>query len=344
VPLGRELVELVGGQVLNMYGPTETTIWSTTHPVTGHESTTMPIGFPLSNTVAFVVDEHGRPAPRGVAGELLIGGEGVARGYHARPDLTRERFIDDRLSGLTNARLYRTGDRAAFAPDGSLEFLGRMDHQIKIRGHRVELGEIEALLSTHPGVRECAVTSATSDSGDVVMVGHIVPASFPLDVGDVRVFLKRSLPDVMVPSRFVTLDALPHTPNGKVDRIALSAVGAPRVARAAPAPPSAPVPASQLDGRIADIWREVLGLETVGFDDNFFELGGHSLSAVHVHTKLATLTNRPLSITDLFRFPTIRALAAFIGSDAGEQRGALSGQSRAQARRRALAKRQAVHE
>ena len=341
VTLGQELVSLAGGRVMNMYGPTEATVWSTVHEVTGLEKT-MPIGRPLANTSVFIVDEAGRPAPPGVAGELLVGGHGVARGYHARPELTSERFIKDDSSGLSDSRLYRTGDRAVSLPDGSLEFLGRMDQQIKVRGHRVELGEIEARLSQHPEIRECAVTADQAEDGNVAIVGHVVPASPSIDSRDLRAYLRRSLPNVMVPSRFVTLDALPHTPNGKIDRNALmhrNPSPAPAVTAGFPA---AKVPLSHLEERITDIWREVLGVPSVGVQDNFFELGGHSLSAVHVHGKLKALTVRPVAITDLFRFPTIRTLATFIGGDADEQHGASSGQARAQARKQALARRRAI--
>jgi non-ribosomal peptide synthetase component F/alkanesulfonate monooxygenase SsuD/methylene tetrahydromethanopterin reductase-like flavin-dependent oxidoreductase (luciferase family) len=352
--------------LINMYGPTETTIWSATHDVTRDDAQadTIPIGRPIANTVLHVVDRRGRLVPPGVAGELCIGGAGVVRGYHARPELTAERFVPDPFTAgaaIDDAtpRMYRTGDLARRRDDGALEFLGRLDHQVKIRGYRIELGEIEATLAAQPGVRECVVVAREDTPGVVRLVAYVVPtdAAVVFDAHALRDALRASLPEAMVPSHVVALPALPQTPNRKIDRKALPSPEA----IAAAAPPSAgngttrpghgsePAPrdaaASPLERQIAAVWQQVLGAAKVGLDDNFFDLGGHSLLAVKAHRVLLAevpqAASGALVITDLFRYPSVRALARRLEGQgpAGASAAVQASSDRAAQRRQALAAR-----
>ncbi|MFP2912828.1 AMP-binding protein, partial [Pyxidicoccus sp. 3LFB2] len=221
---------LRGGVLLNMYGPTETTIWSSTHTV-GEVTGPVSIGTPIANTALYVLDARLRPVPVGVAGELYIGGEGVARGYLERPALTAERFVPDAYSATPGARMYRTGDLVRWHADGTVEFLGRVDQQVKVRGYRIELGEVEAVLARHPSVRTAVVAARKDGAAEARLVAYVVPSAPGMDLAALRGFLREHLPEYMVPSAFMALDALPLTPNGKVDRKALPAPGA-RAARA----------------------------------------------------------------------------------------------------------------
>jgi acyl carrier protein len=244
-------------------------------------------------------------------GELVIGGKGVTRGYHGRPELTNERFVPHPFK--PNERVYRTGDLACFASDGALLFRGRVDQQVKVRGYRIEIGEIEARLGEHPGVRECVVVAREDTPGNKRLVGYVVPRGKAPAPTELRAALLEKLPEYMVPSGFVFLASFPQTPNKKVDRKAL-----PKPEReSAPAKPSAPseAPKSSTEELIAGIWREVLNVAEVGTNDNFFDLGGHSLLTIQVLGKLKPKVTRPLSLVDLFRFPTIHALAAFLESE-----------------------------
>ena len=266
--------------------------------------------------------------PIGHDGELYLGGPGVARGYHDRPELTAERFVANPFPGGHGPRLYRTGDRVRFRADGRVEFRGRLDEQVKLRGHRIELGEIEAALRAVDGVRDAAVVLRHDRDGGSRLVGY-VSASTPELTGDsCRVALRRHLPEVMVPATVVVVDTLPLTPNGKLDRQALPApLAAPR------AMPGAP-PADDMQREVAAIWRDVLQLDAVAIDENFFDLGGHSLLTLQVAQRLGALIGRPVPITDLFRLPTIRALARHLAArdhDAAAD-AARSGQARAAAR------------
>jgi natural product biosynthesis luciferase-like monooxygenase protein/amino acid adenylation domain-containing protein/non-ribosomal peptide synthase protein (TIGR01720 family) len=286
-------------RVLNMYGPTETTIWSTIAEVAEDPMT---IGRPIANTCVHVVDSAGGRAPIGVAGELLIGGPGVARGYFERPALTAERFVPDPF-GPPGERLYRTGDRVAWRPDGRLAFLGRTDHQVKIRGFRVELGEIEAALRAHPAVHDCVVV-ARGAAAAMRLVAYLVGDQVDLDS-----HLRRWVPEHMMPGGFVWLDALPRTPNGKVDRAALPAwTGQPAAEWTAPR-----TPVEQL---LAEVWSEVLGVARIGVHDNFFALGGDSLLVIRV---LDRAGQRGLRVAPrlMFQRQTIAALAEAL-SEAGE--------------------------
>ncbi|AKQ65458.1 Non-ribosomal peptide synthetase [Myxococcus hansupus] len=295
-------------RLLNMYGPTETTIWSSTASVdAGEAAAVVSIGTPLLRTQLYVLDARLRPAPVGVPGELFIGGAGVVRGYLGRPELTAERFIPDAQSTEPGARLYRTGDRARWRPDGTMEFLGRVDHQLKVRGFRIEAGEIEAALAAQAPVREAVVVAREDVPGDVRLVAYVVPKQgATVDVTALRDALAQRLPEHMVPSLVVELPALPLTPNGKVDRKALPAPSVVRSAKAAFVAPQ-----GQLEEQIAQVWRTVLRVEEVGVHDNFFDLGGHSLLMVQVHTQLKTVLGQDLPLLKLLEYPTISALARF---------------------------------
>jgi amino acid adenylation domain-containing protein len=302
--------------VWNLYGPTETTIWSTAgrvRPGAPAGSTVLSIGRPIANTSIHVVDRAGRPVAIGAPGELLIGGRGLARGYRGRPDLTAERFVPDPWRGEPGARLYRTGDLARFRTDGEIELLGRLDHQVKIRGFRIELGEVEAALSAHPDVRQAVVVARPDASGLQRLVAYAVfGASRTPGAAELRRDLASRLPEPFVPSLFVALDRLPLTANGKVDRKALP--------DPEPAPGEAPaadaLPRSTLERAIADIWREVLKVQRVGLHDNFFDLGGHSLLAAQVHASLREAAGAEVSMVDLFRYPTVASLARFLAPEA----------------------------
>jgi natural product biosynthesis luciferase-like monooxygenase protein len=303
--LAGQLAGIIGGPVLNMYGPTETTIWSSVETTHGDEGV-VNIGRPIANTALYVLDESGAPVADGTPGELWIGGEGVAKGYFRRDDLTAERFRADPFAG--HGRMYRTGDLVRRKADGRLDFLGRADHQVKIRGHRIELGEIETALENAPGVRQAVALAREDSPGDVRLVAYVTTDG-PVEEEALRVYLAARLPEVMVPSRFVTLDAFPMTPNRKIDRNALPAPSAPGVTNEfAPA-------ADSVEEAIAGVWARVLGIGRVGRSDNFFALGGHSLLAVQAHRELkARLGSDRIAITDIFRFPVLSALAAHLGN------------------------------
>ncbi|HYW08682.1 MAG TPA: amino acid adenylation domain-containing protein, partial [Longimicrobium sp.] len=319
----------------NLYGPTEAAVdvthWACRADPDAH---TVPIGAPVANTTAYVLDRGYEPVPIGLAGELYLGGVQVARGYLNRPALTAANFVPDPFSTLPGARLYQTGDRARWRADGALEFLGRLDFQVKVRGFRIEPGEIESVLVAHPAVREAVVT-ARDDTGETRLVAYVTGHGGPPDPGELRRFLRERLPEHMVPAAFVALDALPLSPSGKVDR------------RALPAPEAAPAgahpalpPATELERRIAEAWSEVLAVKAAGVEDNFFDLGGHSLLLARVHRRLAEWAPA-LTVLDLFQYPTIRSLARFIerGDEEvpaapAEGRGELRGRQRDQQQRR----------
>lgn len=300
--LAADLAGIIGGPVQNMYGPTETTIWSTTALSKGGEGV-VGIGTPIANTTLHVLDEDQRPVPLGQEGELWIGGAGVTRGYWRREALTAERFVE-----IGGERLYRTGDLVRLRADGGVDFLGRADHQVKIRGYRIELGEIETQLDALPGVTQSVVMAREDQPGDVRLVAYVLGHA---DTAGLKAQLASVLPAHMVPSAVVRLDSFPLTPNKKIDRKALPAPQA--VVRAAPV--AAPVAANAGDtqARIAAIWQRVLGVAEVKPGDNFFQLGGHSLLAVQAHREIREALSLPgLSITDVFRFPVLSALAGHI--------------------------------
>ncbi len=320
--LAGDLSGLIGAPVLNMYGPTETTIWSSVEATTGGEGV-VNIGQPIANTALYILDDAQVPVANGQEGELWIGGEGVAQGYFQRPDLTADRFRPDPFAG--HGRMYRTGDLVRKRADGKLDYLGRADFQVKIRGHRIELGEIETALEALPGIRQAVVLAREDQPGDVRLVAYVT-AGGPIDAAALKTSLAEHLPEVMVPAHIVKLDAMPLTPNGKVDRKALpapfAATPAPVAAPAAPASAQAPAAPTRpavahegsLEDAIAAVWARVLGVPQVGRSDNFFTLGGHSLLAVQAHREMKVALNSDrLAITDIFRFPVVSALAAHLG-------------------------------
>jgi len=308
--LAAELLPRVGS-LWNVYGPTETTIWSTVEPVLGAAAPggSVPIGRPLANTAVHLLDRRLQPVPVGVAGELYIGGVGVARGYLGRRELTAERFVPDPFSASPGARLYRTGDLARHLPDGRVAYLGRTDFQVKVRGFRIELGEIEAALSRHPAVAQAVAAVHEATAGNPQLVAFYVPAEGrAASVGNLRAALREELPDYMIPSLFVTLPALPLTPNGKVDRKALPAPegGRPDLGREYVAPEG------EVQEKLAAIWTEVLRVDRVGARDNFFELGGHSLMATQVLSRVQGTFGVELALRVLFDNPTVAGLAEAI--------------------------------
>jgi amino acid adenylation domain-containing protein len=315
----RELVErhhaLLGRTVLyNEYGPTEATVWSTVHRCeVGEPRAHVSIGRPIPNVRVYLLDEALQPVPAGLPGELFVGGPGVARGYLERPELTAERFVPDPFSREPGARLYRTGDVARFLSDGAIDFLGRVDGQVKIRGFRIETGEVEAALRQHPAVREAVVMAREQGPGDKRLVAYVA-GDGGLQAGTLRDFLRRTLPDPMVPSAFVLLAELPRNTHGKVDRQALPMPSPDRSALQTPYVP----PESELEQTLGAVWCEVLRLERVGRDDNFFDLGGHSLAMVQVQRRLREALSRELSLVELFRYPTVRALAEHLARELGQ--------------------------
>src|SRR5215213_587316 len=299
-------------RMINTYGPTEATVVATLcelRPGAGHELVTqseVPIGRPLGNDLVYILDGSLNPSPIGVPGELHVGGSGLARGYINRPDLSSERFIPDPFRDAPEARLYKTGDIARWRSDGNIEFLGRVDDQVKIRGYRVELGEIEAVLGRHPALRGTAVLARVDASGRERLVAYVVPHQRPAPTArELGGYLKERLPAYMVPSSLVTLDSLPLTPSGKVDRRSLPAPDLSDIrAENAYAEPRTPA-----EEQLVEIWEEILGLERVGIHDNFFELGGHSLLATRVVSRLNRHFGVELPLRVLFEDSTIEGLA-----------------------------------
>ena len=314
VALARQLVQIVSGNIINMYGPTETTIWSTSYAVKDVQRT-VPVGRPIANTEIYILDNNLNPVPIGVAGELFIGGDGVVPGYLNRPNLTAERFIKHPFSNKAGARLYRTGDLARYQPDGNIEFLNRLDHQVKVRGHRIELGEIETILDKYPAVHESVVVAREDTPGDQRLVAYIIPHKKKEELSnrDLRDYMKNKLPEFMVPAQYVVLDKFPLTPNRKIDRKNLPVPDHSLGESGIPYEP----PKNKFEEIIADVWQELLKIPKIGINDNFFDLGGHSLLVVKAHKSLHEKINKELSVTDFFRFPTIRTLAAYLSRDSG---------------------------
>jgi amino acid adenylation domain-containing protein len=307
-PLATALVDQIYAlkhirKVHDLYGPTETTTYSTfTRRQPGAKAT---IGRPLANTQVYVLDEHRQPVPVGVAGELYIGGAGVARGYLHRPELTAEKFLADPFGQEPGGRIYKTGDLVRYQPDGQLEFIGRIDQQVKVRGYRIELGEIEAVLQRHPAVREAVVVAWANAAGEKELVAYLTGSSVPA-VGELRAHLLKTLPDYMVPVAFVTLSTLPLTPNGKIDRQALPAPAGGRFAR------PTEVAATATEQKLAQLWSELLGVEKIGRQDNYFELGGHSLLAVRMIFRLRDELGVELPVKAIAAHPTIAALSLVV--------------------------------
>jgi amino acid adenylation domain-containing protein/thioester reductase-like protein len=300
----------------NMYGPTETTVWSAVCEVKPGVGS-VPIGYPIANTQVYLIDEQFRrkndpltQVPVGQPGEVYIGGDGLARGYLNRLEMTQERFIPDPFSAKPGARLYRTGDLARLLPDGSIQFIGRVDHQVKIRGYRIELGDIEAALSQYPEVKEAAVITREDNVGEKRLVAYFAgKSSLRIDlVPQLRVFLKEKLPEYMIPSAFVAMEALPLTPNGKIDRRALPAPSQERPALGE----LFVAPRDETERQLANIWGQILDIQPIGIYDNFFDLGGHSLLVAQMVSQATELFKVELPLSSLFESPTVAGLAQAI--------------------------------
>jgi amino acid adenylation domain-containing protein len=300
--------------LMNHYGPTEDAVVTTVAPVAWTQGTgTPPIGRPIANKQAYILDAHLHPLPIGVCGELFIGGAGLSRGYAHRPDLTAERFLPNPFSDQPGERLYRTGDLVRYRADGQIEFLGRIDHQVKLRGLRIELGEIESVLAAHPDVRETVVVVHPASSGTDCLVSYVVlDRASPISRSELRRYLSERLPAYMVPAAFVVLEQLPLTPNGKVNRKAL------------PAPENIHAeagagggPRTHVEELIAAIWSQVLKVEPIDINDNFFELGGHSLLATQVVSRVREAMQVDIPLRSLFESPTVAAMAAVVQAAGG---------------------------
>ena len=310
--LGGSLLER-GRELWNLYGPTETTIWSAAHRVISAEDPIL-IGRPIRNTRMYILDSEGQPVPIGVAGELCIAGDGVARGYWKRPDLTEARFVPEPFGAQANGRMYRTGDLARYRRDGQIQLLGRADQQIKLRGHRVELGEIEAVLERHPEVQQ-AVVALYGEGSEQQLIAYLKQPE-KTDTSALRSWLLQRIPEYMTPAIFVSLTELPLTPNGKIDRKRLPSLeGTGRERSTANVQPR-----NAIEQAIAEIWSEVLRLDQVSVKDNFFDLGGHSLLLIKVHARLREQLGMDVAVGDLFRYATLESLAkslAGTGNGAG---------------------------
>jgi len=324
----------------NLYGPTEAAVdvtwWACRRDA---DPRPVPIGFPIANTQVYVLDRRLEPVPDGVAGELHIGGRNLARGYLARPELTADRFIPDPFSAVPGARLYKTGDLARRRSDGAVDYLGRLDHQVKLRGFRVELGEIESVLAEHPRVREAIVVTRERTPGDVALVAYLTSGGPPGPPGQAELagYLRERLPEYMVPWLFVLLPAFPLTPSGKADRAALPAPGAGRPELGTPFIG----PRDGLERSIAALWRQVLGVDQVGADDNFFDLGGHSLLMSELKARLTETLQREVSMVELFQYPTVGSLASYLSRPAGAGQQPVAGaHDRAEGRRQSEHQRQ----
>ena len=330
--LSRELADRLlerCDELWNLYGPTETTIWSTVQRIE-RNAEPITIGRPIANTYVYVLDANRDPVPAGVAGELYIGGEGVALGYLGRPDLTQERFSANPFRNEPGERLYRTGDLARYRSDGRIMHLGRLDQQVKIRGFRIELGEIEAVLARHPGVVQTVVAAKEDASGIPQLVAYVIPGDSPPTVESLRARLQTRLPAYMMPAHFVFLSALPLTANNKVD---LRSLPSPESQADATTRPSTTAPTSPIEIQLTALWRQVLGNDSIGVHDNFFEVGGHSLKAVELFSYIHEVFRQRLPLATLFQAPTIAQLAAVITSGGwrGSQRSLVAIQPKGEA-------------
>jgi len=295
-----------GESVWNLYGPTETTIWSTVHKVEGSDSVSVPIGHPIANTQIYILDQNQNVVPEGVPGELYIAGVGLAQGYLNRPELTAERFVLNPFSDQPRALMYRTGDLARYRSDGALEHLGRFDYQVKVRGHRIELGEIEATLKEQDGVAQSVAVAREEGPGDKRLVAYFtaLPGHTPSS-SDLASHLKSKLPGHMIPSAFVRLESFPLTANGKIDRKALPAPQQPVIA----SHPQASAATSGLEIQLQNLWERVLGVRPIGIRDNFFEAGGHSLLAIRLFAQMEKVFGKNIPLATLFQAPTIEEFA-----------------------------------
>jgi acyl-coenzyme A synthetase/AMP-(fatty) acid ligase/aryl carrier-like protein len=308
-----------GCRLFNHYGPTETTIGAVAAEIDVHTvdplSVTVPIGRSMAQARVYVLDPFGEPAPVGIAGEIYIGGDTVARGYLHREDLTAERFSPDPASSAPGARRYRTGDRARYLPDGSIEFLGRLDRQVKMNGYRIELEEIEVALRKHPALRESAVRIAGEAHYQRIDAYVVGAAGANPACEDIRGFLKERLPDYMIPARILVIPRMPVTANGKIDYTAL------------PSPDHMPIertgeqiaPHTETQRRVAAVFRELIGVAGIGVDDDFFEIGGHSLLAMRLLSRTREAFQIDISLRSIFESPTIAGISAIVDAALGEQ-------------------------
>jgi acyl-coenzyme A synthetase/AMP-(fatty) acid ligase len=310
VTLAQQLGEAVKGTILNMYGPTETTVWSMVHDVRpGTFNSSVPVGRAIEKTEIYIVDGDLRPAAAGDAGELLIGGPGVARGYLRRDEVTAERFIANPFGANGATRLYRTGDLARYLPDGNIELLGRMDQQVKIRGHRVELGEIEFALNEHPAVAESVVMAREIASGEKVLVAYVIPREGQKPAREeLRQYVQKKLPEYMTPSHFMPMTAFPQTPNRKIDRNAFPVPDS----ESAADQDGAESPATDTEEKLAAIWKELLGIERVGRHENFFNAGGHSMLAMQLVARVRKRLNASFALRNVFERQTLAGMAEMI--------------------------------
>jgi len=332
--LAKTLKAKISGPLLNMYGPTETTIWSSVDVMNAIPEQ-IALGRPIVNTQISIVDSRKQPMPVGAIGELMIGGAGVVRGYWQRTELTDEKFLTGFKALTTAKKVYSTGDLARFLPDGRLIFLGRNDFQVKVRGYRIELGEIETLLLKQPGIQEAVVQPVVYAGAEPRLVAYYsLKPQAKAQHKALKAALAETLPPFMVPNVFVELESFPLTPNAKVDRKALPL---PRTAQDNEANKALLSSASDLEVKVLNIWRDILGLDTLGLDDHFFDNGGHSLLVVDVMTRVKPLFEKPIKLIDLFRYPKVRELVKHLSSDskAGEQAKIETATSRGAARRAA---------
>ena len=329
----QRLRQVFRGEIYNMYGPTETTIWSTTYQVE-EPGVTVPIGRPIANTQTYLLDPELKPVPVGETGELYIGGDGVARGYWRRPDLTAERFLI--VPSLSSNRIYRTGDLARFLTEGNIEFLGRADYQIKLRGHRIEPGEIEAAIEQCPGVRQAVIVLREDRDGDRRLVAYLVKdTDGAVTASALRSALGLKLPGTMLPAAFVFLPSIPLTENGKIDRKALLELPPPSISMISTVSQSHTEPEHEMERIVGEAWQEALGVPSVGLNDNFFDLGAHSLTVAEVQAKLQNVLGREISIVDLFQFSTVSSLSRHL---AGARSAGATNQVSERAQRRRLAR------
>lgn len=331
--LASQLRAQVPGDIYNLYGPTETTIWSAAYQVSGGEAV-VPIGRPIANTQLYILDARLRPVPFGASGELFIGGAGVVRGYLNRPELTRERFIANPFDPDRSGRIYRTGDLARYKANGDVEFLGRADNQVKIFGFRIEPEEIEAVLSQHPAVQAAAVVPREDIPGEKRLAAYVLLRdSNAVGMNELRIYLQQRLPPHMVPSTLAVVDAMPSTPNGKIDKKALLTYHPGHEAYRAAAKTR-----GEFERLISGIWREALETEAVDIHDNFFDLGATSLMVAEVATTLSEALQVDLPLTDLFQHPTIDALAGYLSRNGAQDNSlaAEAGLTRGQSRKAAM--------
>jgi amino acid adenylation domain-containing protein len=322
--------------LVNHYGPTEGSVVTTACHVDETTPLPPPIGRAIDNNRTYVVDTDRRPVPIGVAGALYVGGASLARGYWGRPALTAERFVPDPFAMVPGARMYRTGDRVRWQGDGQLEFLGREDHQVKVSGYRIELGEIEAVLQQHEAVQSAVVVQGAAGPASGRLVAYVMPKEHaPRDAAALRAWLGQHLLEYMQPAAVMFVDAWPLTPNGKIDRTALPP---PDLAVSTAVQPDQ-LPATDVERAIAGVWQEVLGLPAVGRHDNFFDVGGNSLLLLRLCTGLRALGGVDVSIVDLFRHPTVRALALHVTGNRDRTQATQHGQQRAAVRRASVGRR-----